>query len=454
MLEFDFLKRLGIEKYYDKIDCSKSYAFFDPNTNNLIIELFLNKDYCRCELCGSTAIKVQKTFISPVKTQTAEAANATVHVHRRTFVCENQHSHRQENPFKIEGNKFTIQKDIAILNDLRDMTNTYTHVAKKYQVSPTYVMNLFDKRVDLKRLTLPPVLCIDEVYGRKLTRKGYCFVLYSPQRRKIIDILDSRKKLDLIDYFSRISQEEKNCVLFVSMDLYEIYRDVIEKCFPHAIICADPFHVVKHLIEGFENVRKRVMHKYDGIKNEGHNYYWLYKKFKWMLLKDPANIKDVQYKVSKSGMIMSKHQIIHCMLQLDETLDLAYNLMMIFRNYIATATIDDAKEKLDIIITQFKEAHIKEYANFIRILNNWHDQIINSFNTINGHKITNGPMERVNKDIKTIIRISFGSSNFQRMRNRIMFCINGDAPILGTRKEKTYKRSCPPRGKYNKKNKQ
>ena len=72
-------------------------------------------------------------------------------------------------------------------------------IAKKYQVSTTYVINLFDKKVELKRLNLPEVLSIDEVYGRKLTYKGYCFVLYAPQWKKIVDVLDSRKKLDLID---------------------------------------------------------------------------------------------------------------------------------------------------------------------------------------------------------------------------------------------------------------
>ena len=63
------------------------------------------------------------------------------------------------------------------------MTNTFTAVAKKYQVSTTYVINLFDKKVELKRLNLPEVLSIDEVYGRKLTYKGYCFVLYALAQR-------------------------------------------------------------------------------------------------------------------------------------------------------------------------------------------------------------------------------------------------------------------------------
>lgn len=39
-------------------------------------------------------------------------------------------------------------------------------------------------------------------------------------------------------------------------------------------------------------------------------------------------------------------------------------------------------------------------------------------------------MERANRDIKTIFRLSFDSRNFERMRNRIMYVINIDAPIL------------------------
>lgn len=38
--------------------------------------------------------------------------------------------------------------------------------------------------------------------------------------------------------------------------------------------------------------------------------------------------------------------------------------------------------------------------------------------------ISNGPMERANRDIKTILRLSFVFSNFHRMRNRIMLVMN------------------------------
>lgn len=104
-------------------------------------------------------------------------------------------------------------------------------------------------------MSLPTVLCIDEVYAKRLVKNSYCCVLYAPQWRKIVDVIDSRRKFDLIDYFSRIPMQEKNKVEFVSMDLWDSYRDVMKKCLPKAKISADPFHVVKNLVQCFQKIR-------------------------------------------------------------------------------------------------------------------------------------------------------------------------------------------------------
>ena len=192
------------------------------------------------------------------------------------------------------------------------------------------------------------------------------------------------------------------------------------------------------------------MKKYEYLKNEGHNFYWLYKKFWKFLLMDITKISDGYIKVSKSGMQMTKYQIIDNMLNLNPTLKLAYELKEEYRNFVATATIDTAEKELLDLTKKFKSAHINEYSNFINIMQNWKDEIINSFNKINDHKITNGPMERVNRDIKTLNGISFGATNFDRMRNRIMFTINEDAPISPYRKINTNKKQGKVRGKYNK----
>ena len=451
MLNTEILSTLsGVD--ISTIDIDKSYVDISSNTTNIIIELFLKKDAnVVCDKCYSKLVKITGSKIQCTKSSSIQIKNLNFNVHRRKYKCQIcNHVFYEPNPIRTDGHQISIQKEIMILNSLRNLTSTYTSVAKEYDVSVSYVTNLFDVKIDLKRLKLPEVICIDEVYLKKLVKNSYCFIIYSPQWRKIIDVLDSRRKLNLIDYFAHIPLSEKDNVKFVSMDLYEHYRNVITKCFPKAKISADPFHVVKQLTNCFQNIRKDTMKNYEHLKDEGHNYYWLYKKFWRFLVMDISKIKKHYIKVNKSGMIMTKYKIIDCMLTLNPKLKLAYSLKEEFREFIATASIDDAESRLLELIEMFKAAHIVEYVPFINIMENWFHEIINSFNTINGHKITNGPMERVNRDIKTLNAISFGSTNFNRMRNRIMFVINEDAPISPYRKKNTNKRIGRPRGSYKK----
>ena len=100
------------------------------------------------------------------------------------------------------------------------------------------------------------VLCVDEVYSKHCGFHKYCFVTYSPQLDKILDVLPSRHKEDLCGYFGRIPLEERKRVKYFSMDLYEVYRQVAHLCFPDALVCADHFHVIKNISDCFNSVAK------------------------------------------------------------------------------------------------------------------------------------------------------------------------------------------------------
>lgn len=57
-------------------------------------------------------------------------------------------------------------------------------------------------------------------------------------------------------------------------------------------------------------------------------------------------------------------------------------------------------------------------------------------------------MEKVNRDIKTLYNIFFDSTNFSRIRNRIMYTLNDNSPILGVTNKDTNKTKGKPRKKY------
>lgn len=346
--------------------------------------------------------------------------------------------------------QISIQKEYKILEALKSINTTYTEVAKRFDVSQTYVVNLFDKKVDLKRLQLSQIMCVDEVYSKRLSYHHYCFIIYNPIDKKVIDVLESRHLNCLEEYFRGIPKAERDGVKYFSMDLYDNYRILAKKCFTNALICADSFYVIKNLTQFFQQLRLRVMKKYSYLKNQNDNYYWLFKSYWRLLTKDRSKLSYKKFKTSRNGQYMSCFEIIDYMLSIDFELKLAYELLHEYRNFNECATTYNCEEWLNEIILKFQSSHISEYIPAWKLLLNWKTEILNSFVRVNDYRISNGPMERANRDIKTLFRTSFGFTNFTRMRNRIMYTMNIDSPVLYSSKKETNKRNCKARGHYHK----
>ena len=67
------------------------------------------------------------------------------------------------------------------------------------------------------------------------------------------------------------------------------------------------------------------------------------------------------------------------------------------------------------------------------MLLNWKDEIINSFTIIdsngNNRRLSNGPIESINRKIKDLKRLGRGFRNFEHFRNRFLYATRS-APIL------------------------
>ena len=154
-MDFEALKRLGLA--YMNIDCEKSYESYNETNNNHIINIYLKKDENTCcPNCGSNNV-ISRGSIK----RTLEFANTAEN--NITLIWQRK--------------RFTVQKNIKILQTLKDINTNYTFVAKAFDVSPTYVIDLFDRKVDISRGPLTQVICVDEVYASKLTKHKFCFIL-------------------------------------------------------------------------------------------------------------------------------------------------------------------------------------------------------------------------------------------------------------------------------------
>ena len=96
---------------------------------------------------------------------------------------------------------------------------------------------------------------------------------------------------------------------------------------------------------------------------------------------------------------------------------------------------------------------MNEFKDVVGFLKNWRTEILNSFILIGQRRISNGPIESINGRIKVLLKTSLKYKNFERLRSRIMYCINKDSLPLLTNKKKTNREPGKERGNY-KKNKE
>jgi transposase len=291
---------------------------------------------------------------------------------------------------------------------------------------------LFRSSVDAKRRELPEIVCIDEVFTSRMNRYKYACILFDFTSNKIIDVLATRRKHYLIDYFSRISQKEKSNVKIVVMDMWESYREAVKLSFPKAMIAVDSFHVIRTLNDVMKAIRIKVMNRYRlGKSGPEHDdsYYYMLKKFHYFLLKNYEDIYDGKIHIPKFKSYWHKSEIMDYLLSIDDDLRDVYRLKEAYREFNLTADYETCEEELDQLIQRFRNHKLPEMRTFGRTLDNWKEEIRNSLIISNNRRVSNGPIESTNSKIKTIIKTSTGIKSFARLRNKIMYSINKDIPI-------------------------
>ena len=312
-----------------------------------------------------------------------------------------------------------------IMELLKSPKMTFKEVSNILNIPLTSVIRVFDNHCHIPRKTLPEVLCIDEVYTKNSDYKSkYSCIFYDFQRHTVVDVLPSRKKDYLHYYMKYIPSEERNNVKYVCIDMYETYRSIAKHYFKKAIICVDSFHVVKHLNDDLNKLRIRYMKLYSD--NPASNEYYLLNKFRFLLL--DRNIKlDGERKLNrKLGMYLNYGDILELILSINNEIRIAYELKEEYIIFNSKMNIDEAKDNYDTLLNDFISADIYEYKEFIILLKNWRQEIINSFTTIKGKRINNGIAESINQNVATIIYNTKGIRNNTRRRKRIMYSINKD----------------------------
>ena len=108
-----------------------------------------------------------------------------------------------------------------IMSDLKLPNETFTSIANRYGLSPTTVQNIFDRHCCIGRIELPEYILIVENYAfhSKRLKSKYICVMMDFKKRSVFEVLESRRRTTLFDYFFRIPLNERKKVRAICSDI-------------------------------------------------------------------------------------------------------------------------------------------------------------------------------------------------------------------------------------------
>ncbi len=133
---------------------------------------------------------------------------------------------------------------------------TFADLSREVGLDDQTIRNIFDGLVrDLEKaihFETPRFLGLDEikVVGRSRA------VITNIEENTLFDMLVDRNKATLMAYFRQLRDRDKVEVL--TMDMWSVYAQVADKCFPGVPVVVDRFHVERMANDALEKVRKAV----------------------------------------------------------------------------------------------------------------------------------------------------------------------------------------------------
>ena len=383
------------------------------------IELKDNRPFC--PFCFQNNIVIKDYYKVKIKNSIIRKHKLYVEIKIRRYKCKCCNKTFKQNFNFYEDNQ-CISKNIKQICQLMLMDRvSMEYIAKELDINKKTVINILDELPEPKRLILPNVICLDEFHFSNANHKAgkYPCVISNPFNTELIDIIESRRKDYLIEYFQKISFVERNNVKYFISDMNETYRSIYKIFFKNAVHIVDHFHIVKLFTEAIQKIRIKIMKSYPPNSKE---YKYLKKNWKLFLMKR-FDLKDNKFVNHRTGVVHYTLDSIDMVLKaFPDLFDIYWAKEEFSSSMLKLHNYDETKNRIDFFINKFSKSLNKELNNIGNTFKNWYKEIVNSYskNTY-GVVLTNAMAESNNNYIQTLINIGYGYTNFNRLRKRILY---------------------------------
>lgn len=346
---------------------------------------------------------------------------------------------------------------MLIVSAYQNLAESSVSISKRFHVSDTYAHDVFDRYVKLDRLPLTDAISVDEVFLDMDNDCKYALVIQDFHTGDPIDLLRSRRTNVTEPYFAALPMEERAAVKYLISDMYNQYITYVDKYFPNAVPVVDSFHIIQWTIRKVDNYIRQLLKKYRQRDRELQeklsrqqqktvsfpvsDEVYILQKYRWLILSNQSNIlyhsdlrMDPHFHV-----LMNTYDYESWLFRIAPNLKDYRDLKELYIQFNARNAgnpVSARKELTELIQVYMKSGH-EIFREFASLLEKYQDPIINSFIMVekigNGKiydtRLSNGPIESLNRKVKDLKRLGRGFRNFEHFRNRFLYATRA-LPVL------------------------
>jgi transposase len=282
------------------------------------------------------------------------------------------------------------------IKDIAEELNLHWHTVK--ELEKQYM------REQLHRASQPrpKVVGIDEIAVRK--RHVYRIVVSDLEKQRPIWFGGTdRSEASMDEFYHFLGEKKAKRIRLAVMDMWKAFRNSTTRHAPQAAILFDKFHVLRHLSDALDKVRK---HEYGRLSGKHRRFI---KGQKYALLSHPQNLKGPARKNLK------------LLLAANKRLNTAYLLKESFSQLWDYNSEAWARKFFENWRASLKWQRLKPYEAFAELIDRHWDGIAAYCRPQN--KVALGFVEGLNNKIRVFQRRAYGLRDQEYLRLKVLTCM-------------------------------
>lgn len=295
-----------------------------------------------------------------------------------------------------------LAKAVALLAKKLSWKEVAEHFQLNWKTVAKIIRWVVSEGLKLRQLQPLHILGIDEVSRKK--GHTYFTLFYDLERGGLLWVSEGRTEGAVDLFFAWLGKRRTRTIQAICLDMWAPYLASVKRHAPHALTVFDRFHLVRHLNDAVDKVRREMVQRLQGEEKstiKGTRYLWL---------KNPWNLTETE-RLTLSTLLTINMPIVR-----------AYMLKEAFQKFWDYFSPGWAEKWLRQWFWWATHSRLKPLRDFAHLLRR-HEAGILAWIKL---RISNGALEGMNHKIKLVSRRAYG---FRDPYNFVIAIFHGCADL-------------------------